>query len=74
MTLDKWKVEQGKDPTLHFLIQYLQEGVSMKGKTSQLKLKCQEIMPYLKSLKQLHDGLLYKEVFSDKIDKQAHLL
>ena len=32
MTLDKLKVEQGKDPTLHFLIQHLQEGVLLKGK------------------------------------------
>ena len=35
MTPDKWKVEQGKDPTLHFLIQHLQEGVLLKRKTSQ---------------------------------------
>ena len=75
MTLDKWKVEQGKDPTLHFLIQHLQEGVLLKRKTSQLELKCPEIRPYLKSLKQLqlHDGL-YRKMFSDKTGKQAHLL
>ena len=33
MTLDKWKVEQDKDPTLHFLIQHLQEGILLKRKT-----------------------------------------
>ena len=42
MTPDKWKVEQGKDPTLHFLIQHLQEGVLLKRKTSQLELPSQE--------------------------------
>ena len=58
MTLDKWKVEQSKDPTLHFIIQ---KEFCCKGKLS-------EIRPYLKSLKQfqLHDGLLYRKVFSDK--------
>ena len=35
MTLDKWKVDQGKDPTLQSLIQHLQEGVLLKRKTSQ---------------------------------------
>ena len=76
MTLDKWKEEQGKDPTLYFLIQHLQEGVLLKRKTSQLGLKCPEIRPYVKSLKQLqlHDGLLYRKVFSYKAGKQAHLL
>ena len=39
VTLDKWKVEQGKDPTLHFLIQHLQRGVLLKRKTSQLRVK-----------------------------------
>ena len=39
MSLDTWKVEQGKDPTLHFVIQHLQEGVLLKRKTSQLKVK-----------------------------------
>ena len=48
MTLDKWKVEQGKDCTLHFLIQHLQEGVLLKRKIYQLELKCPEIRPYLK--------------------------
>ena len=48
----------------------------MKRKTSQIELKCPEIRPYLKSLKQLqlHDGLLYRNVFSDKTVKQAHML
>ena len=35
MTLDKWKVEQGKDPFLHFIIQHLKEEVLLKRKTSQ---------------------------------------
>ena len=76
MTQDKWKVEQDKYPTPHFLIQHLQEGVLLKRKTSQMKLKCPEIRPYLKCLKQLqlHDGHLYRKVFSDKTGKQAHLL
>ena len=75
MTLDKWKVEQGKDPTLHFLIWHLQEGVLLKRKTYQLELNCPEIRPYLKSLKQLqlHDGSLYRKVFPDKTGKQAPL-
>ena len=32
MILDKWKVDQSKDLTLHFLIQLLNEGVLLKGK------------------------------------------
>ena len=43
MTLDKWKVEQGKHCTLHFLIQHLQEGVLLKRKTSQLELNAQKL-------------------------------
>ena len=35
ITPDKWKVEQGKVPTLHFLIQHLQKVVLLKRKTSQ---------------------------------------
>ena len=49
MTLDKWKVEQSKDPTLCFLFQSLKQF-------------------------QLHDGILYRKVFSDKHGKWVYLL
>ena len=76
MTLDKCKVEQSKDLTLHFCIQLLNEGVLLQRKTTQLELNCPGIRPYLKSLKQfqLHDGLLYRKVFSDKHGKWSYLL
>ena len=32
MTLDKWKVEQFKDPTVYFLIQLLNEGTLLQRK------------------------------------------
>ena len=76
MTLDRWKVEQSKDPTLHFLIELLNKEVLLQRKTTQLELNCSGIGPYLKSLKQfqLHDGLLYRKVFSDKHGKWLYLL
>ena len=39
LILEKWKIEQGKDPTLHFLIGHLQEGVLSKRKTSLLNVQ-----------------------------------
>ena len=76
MTLDKWKVEQSKDPSLHFLNQLLNEGVLLQRKTSQVELNCPGNRPYLKSQKQiqLHNGLLYKKVYSDKHRKQSYFL
>ena len=48
----------------------------MQKKTTQLELNCPGIRPYLKSLKQfqLHDGLLYRKVFSDKHRKGFYVL
>ena len=76
MTLDKCKVEQSKDPPLHFLIQILNEGDLLQMKTTQLELNCPEIRPRLKSLKQfqLHNGLLYRKIFSHKHGKWSHPL
>ena len=51
MILDEWKVEQSKDPTLHFIITLLNEGGWLQKKITQLELNCQGIRPYLKSLK-----------------------
>ena len=63
-------------PTLHFLIQVLNEGDLLQRKTTQLELNCPGIRPYLQSLNQfkLHDGLLYGKVFSDKHEKWSYLL
>ena len=52
MALDKWKVEQGNDPTLPFLYPALTRRCLIE-KENFSELKCPEIRPYLKGLKQL---------------------
>ena len=41
MTLDKWKVEQSKEPTAHFLMRLLNEGVLLQRKASTYNLIAQ---------------------------------
>ena len=76
MTAEQWKIEQSKDPAVHFIAQLLMEGNLFKRKHTQLELNCPQVKPYLRFLKQfqLQNGLLYRKVYSDKVGKQAYFL
>ena len=76
MTIDQWVEEQGKDPAIEFIVKLLKEGTLLKRKSAELELNCPQVKPYLKHLKQfqLHDGLLYRKVYSEKVGKKSHFL